>query len=452
MNGRSKKDIEALADWLLSQAKARGAKDADIQYSEGEGTSLSLKDGEVEESVSGASSMLGIRVIMPDGRQGTACGNRFDKQFISDLSDWAISNARAAEPEEGVSLYKGSQLFADPKIMCEDAEISCITAQDRMKNCRLLTELAHSDKRIASVRAAGWQDGNGKDFYASTEGLCGWESGSSVGCDLLVLAQDGKYTELGGYGKTSRKLQDINLENIATRAVKDTVQSLGGQPVRTGNYTVVIEPEAAAALVDIIGELFCATDIQKNCSMMKGRLGKQVASSCFSLSDNGRIPWQAGTSCWDAEGVPTQETRLIENGVAMHYLYNLQSAYKDKTDSTGNCVRGFSTLPDVGCSNLVVKGGTETSQALIKGLKRAIYLTEFMGLHTIDAVSGDFSVGAKGLLIENGEFTAPVSGITIASNLIDFIKNITAVGSDVKFYGSVATAALVVENVTVAGE
>lgn len=448
----TKNETEAMAEWLLSQAKARGAKGADIQYAEGEGTSLSLKDGEVEESVSGASSMLGIRVILSDGRQGAACGNRFDKESLSGLADWAISNARASEPEEGVSLYKGVQLFADPEIMCEDSEISRITAQDRMKSCKLLTELAHSDKKITAVRAAAWHDGNGKDFYASTEGLHGWENGSSAGCELVVLAQDGSFTELGGYGKTSRRLQDINLEQIAARAVKDTVQALGGNAVSTGNYTVVIEAEAAAALVDIIGDLFCATDIQKNCSMMKGRLGEQVASSCFSLSDNGRIPWQAGTSCWDSEGVPTRETPLIENGVAMNYLYNLQSAYKDKTNSTGNCVRGFSTLPDVGCSNLVVKGGTETSQALIKGLKRAIYLTEFMGLHTIDAVSGDFSVGAKGLLIENGEFTAPVSGITIASNLIDFIKNITAVGSDIKFYGSVATAALVVENVTVAGE
>jgi len=447
------KDIEALADWLLSQAKTRGAQGADIQYSEGTGTSLSLKDGEVEESVSGASSVLGLRVIMSDGRQGTACGNRFDKASVSMLADWAVSNARAAEPEEGVALYKGGQLFADPEILCEDSEIAHISAQSRMEICQTMTELARSsDKRIVSVRAAGWQDGKGSDFYASTEGLHGWESGSSAGCELLVVATDGKSTELGGYGKTSRRLQEIKPEEIVKKAVKDTLDALGGKAVPTGNYTVVLDPETAASLVEFTGELFCATDIQKNSSMMKGRLGEQVASPCFSLTDNGRIPWQPGTSCWDAEGVATGQTALIENGVAKHYLYNLLSAYKDSTISTGNCVRGFSSLPDVGCSNLVVKGGTETSEALVKGLKRGIYVTELMGLHTIDPVSGDFSVGAKGLLIENGEFVRPVSGITIASNLLDFIKSIAAVGSDVEFYGSVATAAIVVENITVAGE
>lgn len=448
----NKQDIEAVADWLLSEAKLRGAKGAELQYSEGEGTSLSLKDGEVEEAVSGANAAIGIRILLDGCRQGAASGDRLDKASLSELLDWSLANASSSEPEEGVFLYKGEPLFADPKILCEDPKIAEISAEMRMENCKRLTELAHSDKRIVSVRAAGWQDGYGNSFYASTEGLCGWESGSSAGCELVVIAQENGFTEMGGYGTDSRKLSEIDLEKTASRAVSDTVSALGGSPVKTGNYTVVIEPEAAVSLIEIIGGLFCATDIQKNRSMMKDMLGKTVASAYFTLTDNARIPWKAGTSCWDAEGFPTGETVLVENGVAKNYLYNLQSAYKDGVKSTGNCVRGLSSLPDVGCSNLVINGGNETSAALVSSVKKGIYLTEFLGLHTINPVSGDFSVGAKGLLIENGEKTRPVSGITIASNLLDFMKNITAVGSDVQFFGSTATSAMVVENITVAGE
>ncbi len=449
----AKKDIEALADWLLSEAKRRGAQGADLRYSQGEGNALSLKDGEVEECVSGASEAVGVRVLLNGGRQGAASSDRLDKASLSELLDWSIANARAAEPEEGVCLCSGPQLFADPEILREDSAIAEITAQQRMENCKKITELARcADKRIVSVRAAAWQDGSGKDFYASTEGLSGWESGSSAGCEAVILAQQGEFTEMGGYGMDSHRLCELDLEKTASRAVRDTLSALGGRPVKTGNYTVVLEPENAASLIEITGELFCATDVQKNRSMMKGRLGETVAAPCFTLTDNGRLPWRAGTSCWDAEGVCTGETVLIENGVAKNYLYNLQSACKDGVKSTGNCVRGLSTLPDAGCSNLVVKGGNATGRELVGALKRGLYVTEFMGLHTIDPVSGDFSVGAKGLLIENGEKTRPVSGITIASNLFDFLKNITAVGSDVHFFGSTAVSEIVVENITVAGE
>jgi PmbA protein len=222
--------------------------------------------------------------------------------------------------------------------------------------------------------------------------------------------------------------------------------------MKTGPYTIVIEPETAASLVDVIGDLFCAPDIHKGRSMMKDRLGTQVASSCVTLRDDGRIPWKAGTSSWDAEGVPTGRTLLIEDGIARSYLYNLQYAWKDGVSSTGNACRGMSSLPDVGASNLLLDAGSETAESLISGVRSGLYLTELMGLHTIDPISGDFSVGAKGLLIESGKITRPVSGVTIASNLMDFLKNIVAVGSDLIFFGSTAAPTLVVENIVIAGE
>ena len=185
---------------------------------------------------------------------------------------------------------------------------------------------------------------------------------------------------------------------------------------------------------------------------MKGRLGTAVASSCITLVDDGRIPWKAGTGCWDSEGVPTGRTVIIKNGEASSYLYNLQYAWKDGIESTGNACRGMSSLPDVGTSNLVLEAGTESPMSLIANVKKGLYVTEFMGLHTVDPISGDFSIGAKGLMIENGVITKPVSGVTIASNLMDIIKSIAAVGSDLKFFGSVAAPTLVVENVVIAGE
>lgn len=448
----SRGEVEYMSEWMLDEAKRGGVSGADVLYSEGAGSGISLKDGEIEECVTGFTAGIGVRTIMSDGRQGISFGNRLDKPSLKELVEWSLFNCRNSESEEGIMLYEG-KLTPDPTLDLEDPEITAITPQKRMEFCQIMTESAMSaDSSILSVRSAAWNDGWGSTFYCTTTGLHGWERGSSASCGVTVIATDGKNTEMGGHGIESRRFDELDIRKTAQKAVEKTVSALGGRPMKTGPYTIVIEPETVASLIDVIGDLFCAPEIHKGRSMMKDRLGTQVASSCVTLRDDGRIPWKAGTGSWDAEGVPTGRTLLIEDGIARSYLYNLQYAWKDGVTSTGNACRGMSSLPDVGASNLLLDAGSETDESLISRVKSGLYLTELMGLHTIDPISGDFSVGAKGQLIENGSITRPVSGVTIASNLMDFLKNIVAAGSDLIFFGSTAAPTLVVENIVIAGE
>lgn len=445
-------DTEALCAWILEAALKAGASGADVLYSEGEGAGLTLKDGEIEESVTGFTSGLGVRTLMSDGRQGIACGNRVDKGSVGELLEWSLHNCKNSQPDEGIMLYKG-KLEEDPRLALVDPRIAEITPPERLEFCREMTALAKSaDKRVVSVRSAAWHDGRGSSFYCTTTGLSGWERGSSASCGVTVLVQEGDYTEMGGYGFESRRFCELDIEKTARLAVSRTAALLGAKPLPTGPRTLVIEPDTAASLVDVIADLFCAPEIHKGRSMMKDMLGRTVASSCVTLTDNGRLPWKPGSGSWDAEGVPTGETVLIEKGVAQKYLYNLQYAWKDGVGSTGNACRGLSSLPDVGTTNVILKPGAETQESLCRRVKNGLFVTELMGFHTIDPVSGDFSVGAKGLLIENGNFTRAVGGVTIASNLMDFIKKISAVGSDLQYFGAVAAPTLVVEDVVVAGE
>lgn len=448
----SRGEVESMSAWMLEEALRGGASGADVLYSEGAGSGISLKDGEIEECVTGFTSGIGVRTIMSDGRQGISYGNRLDRLSLQELVEWSLFNCRNSEPEEGIMLYEG-KLIPDPSIDLEDPEIMALDPRKRMEFCRIMTESAMSaDSNILSVRSASWHDGWGSSFYCTSTGLAGWERGSSASCGVTVIASDGKNTEMGGHGIESRRLDDLDIRKIALKAVEKTVTALGGTPIKTGPYTIVIEPETASSLVDVIGDLFCAPEIHKGRSMMADRLGAKVASSCITLIDDGRIPWKAGTGSWDAEGVPTGRTLLIKDGTAGSYLYNLQYAWKDGVASTGNACRGMSSLPDVGTSNLLLEAGSETPVSLISKVRSGLYLTELMGLHTIDPISGDFSVGAKGQLIENGVITRPVSGVTIASNLMDFLNNIVAVGTDLTFFGATAAPTLVVENIVVAGE
>lgn len=448
----SHEEVEALAAHALDAALRGGASGADVLYSEGCANGLTLKDGEIEESTSGSSAGLGVRTILADGRQGIAYGNRLDRASVDSLIEWSLHNARASQPEEGVMLYDGL-LVRCPELEAEDEKIREITPKQRMEYCAQMTEEAKSaDARIISVRSAAWRDGWGASFFATTKGLSGWEQGSSANCGVVVLAQSGEFTEMGGYGMDALRLCELDAAKCARTAVKQTVAALGGTQLETGTYTIVIDPDAAVPLVDAIGGLFCASDVHRGRSLMKGRIGDLVASPCVNLTDDGRVPWKAGSSSWDSEGVPTSRTELIKGGVASAFLYNLQYAAKDGVRSTGNCSRGMSSLPDVGTTNLIFKPGTESPQSLLSRVGSGMYVTEFMGLHTIDPVSGDFSIGAKGHRIINGEITTPVSGVTIASNLLEFMKNIAAAGNDLTYSYATAAPTLVVDNVVIAGK
>ena len=290
----SHEEVEALAAHALDAALRGGASGADVLYSEGCANGLTLKDGEIEESTSGSSAGLGVRTILADGRQGIAYGNRLDRSSVDSLIEWSLHNARASQPEEGVMLYDGP-LVRCPELEAEDERIHEITPKQRMEYCAQMTEVAKStDARIISVRSAAWRDGWGASFFATTKGLSGWEQGSSANCGVVVLAQSGEFTEMGGYGMDALRLCELDAAKCARTAVKQTVAALGGTQLETGTYTIVIDPDAAVPLVDAIGGLFCASDVHRGRSLMKGRIGDLVASPCVNLTDDGRVAVEGG--------------------------------------------------------------------------------------------------------------------------------------------------------------
>ncbi|GHV27774.1 peptidase C69 [Synergistales bacterium] len=453
MTDARKKDKEALASWLLEQSlKWNELLGADVLYNYSKSHTLSLVNGEPEENSSGESEAVCLRVIAKDGRQGLAHTNNFSRGAMNDIVEWSRANCEAAEPEEHITLYGGAAACDDDALEIYDPSVNGITPETRMKSCADMHEIARSaDGRVVSVRSSSWSDGVSMGFYATTAGLSLWRKSSGVSCGAAVVMSDGDAFEMGGYGRGEHWLSDIDCAGYARKAVDKTAKMLGGKPLDTGRYTLLIAPDVSADLMEEIGELFCASDIHKGRSMMRGKLGQAVAGSAVTLTDDARLPRRLGSASFDCEGVPTGRIALIEAGVASNYLYNLQYAAKDGVKSTGSASRGFSSLPDVGTSNLVLSPGTERFSSLVKGVSNGFLVLELLGTHTIDPVSGDFSLGAKGTRISGGELGEPVSGVTISGNLVDFIKKITAVGGDQEVFGSTAASTLVVEDITVAG-
>ncbi|MDR3279058.1 MAG: TldD/PmbA family protein [Synergistaceae bacterium] len=453
--GAARAEIESAAEFLLASAGGKPEMfGADVMYSFAESHSLSLMDGVPEENTSGASGGLSLRCIAKDGRQGVATVNNFSGASLEDLVDWSYANCLASEKDDGVSLYEGPIRNEDASLEIMDADMETYAdAAFRMETCARMTETARGrDAKVLSVRSSSWSHMFGEMFYASTAGVSGWKEGTSASCGVAVVLKDGDSYEMGAYGKSERFASSLDPEEIARLSVDRTLRILGGRPVRTGKYTILLEPEVSASIVDEIGDMFCSSEVHKGRSLMGGRLGQSVAGGVVTLVDDARLPRRLGSSSFDCEGVPTGKTTLIDSGVANAYLYNLQHASKDGTKSTGSASRGLSSLPDVGTSNLVLRPGADSPERLMENIKLGFWVTELMGLHMIDSISGNFSLGARGVLIENGRPSGPVAGVTIADNLIDFLKKITSVGLDLEFFGSTGAPTMVVEDVTLAGK
>ncbi|MEA4880049.1 MAG: TldD/PmbA family protein [Synergistaceae bacterium] len=442
---------EDAASFLLRRAKEKGAAGADVLYTFRSGQSLALCDGKPEKDSSGTSIAVGLRTIDREGRQGVAHSNSLDREFLENIVEWSLQNCSSSEADPHIFLADGP--LADlPDLDLTDSSLSGITGEQRMAWCKEMDEVARaSDPRVLSVRSASWSDGGGEVLYASTSGVSGWYGGTSGACGLAVIMQDGEAMEMGGYGEESRSLAGLSPARTAREAVRRTALILGGEPLDTGRYDLLLDGEAASSLIDVLGELFLASAIHKNTSLLKGKMGKKVASSSMTLTDDGLLRRGLGSAPFDGEGVPCRTTRILSDGVVEGWLYNLKYASLYGTASTGNADRSASSVPDVACSNLSLSPGPWSREDMLLQIAKGLYVTEFLGLHTINPVSGDYSVGIKGASIEGGEIGVPFSGMTIAGNLKDFLFSVDLVGKDFAFYGSTGASSMLVRDIAAAG-
>src|SRR6185437_3602387 len=236
----------------------------------------------------------------------------------------------------------------------------------------------------------------------------------------------------------------------AGRAHRRAPRRLGARKVPTARVPVVLDPQTAGSLLGHVLEAVSGESVYRESSFLAGQLGQMVAAPGFTLVDDGLRPGGFGSSPFDAEGVPTRKTAVITAGRLDSYLLNTYTARKLSLATTGNAARSLAGAPGVSCGNLTLLPGTAAPEDILRGLPRGLLVTELIGFG-VNAVTGDYSRGACGLWIENGELAYPVEEITIAGNLRDMLKNITAIGTDLPNRGAVNAPTVLIEGMTVAG-
>jgi PmbA protein len=240
-------------------------------------------------------------------------------------------------------------------------------------------------------------------------------------------------------------------EEIGRIAAKRALRRLGAIKVETQKVPVVFEPRTARSLLDNIFEAVHGVAIYRNESFLAGKVGQKVASENLTVVDDGTIPRLFGTSPFDDEGVPVRRTTVIENGVLKSYLLNTYAARKLGLKTTGNASRGATGNTGVGHGNLFIEKGVTPPEQIISGIPNGFYVTDLMGFG-VNIVTGDYSRGAAGLWIRNGELAFAVSEVTIAGNLAQMLMQIEKIGSDLEFRSSTAAPTLLISEMTVGGK
>ncbi|HEV2114082.1 MAG TPA: TldD/PmbA family protein, partial [Terriglobales bacterium] len=333
-------------------------------------------------------------------------------------------------------------------------DVYSLSSPERIAYARRAEQAALSfDPRIGNSEGGSFEAATGRKVLANSLGFIGeyQRSYCSVSAVPIAVAPDVAMQRDYWYS-VARTLQKLESpESVGKTAAQRALRRLGARKVPTAKVPIVFDQLTAAAL---IGEIFSAVNgdaVYRSASFLAGKLGERVLGSSVTIIDDGTMVGGFGTSPFDSEGVPTRRTVVVENGVLASYLLNTYTAKKLGLKTTGNAARGLAGNPGIGAGNFFLQPGTKPPHQIIADIKDGLYVTEFLG-HGVNMVTGDFSRGASGLWIRNGELAFPVEEVTVAGNLREMFSNIAEIGSDLEFRGSVASPTLRIEGMTVAGE
>jgi PmbA protein len=412
--------------------------------------------GEVESVSSSEPRGAGVRVVA-EGKQGFAYATDMTGGGLDELVEAARQNAGHATRDEAVALPEAPGSYSEIEGMVDDSQAS-VPPEDKVRFAVELEEATRGyDERIRTVEEAVYSDSDTEVAIASSTGIAGTFRRTDAWCYSFAIATEDDDTEVGFEFALARGLSFLDAEYVARRAAERALGVLGARKIKSARMPVVFDPYVAGQFLGVLGGVLTGEAVQKGRSLFAGKVGESVAAAGLDLIDDGRIESAPGSAPWDAEGVPTQRTEVISGGVLTSFLYDTISARREGRASTGNASRsGFKSPPGPAPSNLAFASTGESPDDVLARAGKALLVRDFHGVHSgVNPVSGDFSVGATGMLIEDGEPVQAVKEITIAAPMLDILEGIVAVADDrrwLPFGGSFGGATTLVAEMTVAGQ
>ena len=451
-------DLESLTADVVALAMKAGATDAEAVVREGDEFSVNVRMGAVETLKESGSRGLGLRVFH-GRRSASASTSDLTADGIRQLLDGAMALVKVTEEDPFTGLPETSEfgsLSCDLHLYYDD--VYSLQGPERIEWARRAEAAAlAADPRITNSDGGSFDAATGRMVLANSRGFVGGYRTSYAGVSAAPLAMDANgQMQRDGWWTSARRLADLESpEAIGKEAARRTLRRLGARRVPTQRVPIVFAPEVARSLIGSVFEAASGDSIWRSASFLAGKLDAKIAASNLTIVDDNTMMLLTGaggfgTSPFDGEGLPSQRTVVVEEGTLRSYLLNTYTARKLGLKSTHNASRGLAGTPGIGCGNLYLEPGTLSAEEIIRDVQAGLYVTSLMGFGT-NIVTGDYSRGATGLWIENGQLTHAVEEVTIAGNLGEMLMNVAAIGNDLEFRGAVASPTLRIDGMTVAG-
>ena len=437
------------AEEIVASALKRGADQAELFFKSYRNISVEIKDQAVEALSSSLSSGFSVRVIR---------GSRLGFSFSTDTGQAEQVIARALEAAGAVD-EDPFLAFAAPssagQVRIFDDAVRDLNEEDAIALAMEIERAAYAaDRRIKRVRKPAASFTVSETVIANSRGVLARYEATSASAQATAVAESGGESQTGWDFMGSRLLGNVAFAEVGRTAAESALRLLGSRKMQGLKTDIILDRSVANDFLGVFASSLSSDAVQKNKSLLAGRLDTVVTSPVISITDSALLPGRLGSRPVDDEGVATQATPLIREGVLLSYLFNTYTANKGGMRSTGNAVRGgHASLPGVGITNLCIEPADAASaiprDRLLKQVPKALYIVDAMGIHTVNPISGDFSIGVTGLWMENGEALFPVKEAVISGNLFDFFRKVSAVGDDMRFYGATGSPSLIISEIDV---
>ncbi len=435
---------------LVEIALANGANEAEAYLRISRNLTVEVKDRKIDAIESSVTSGYCIRIIK-DHRLGFSYSTNI--RDIDSTVKKAIEASRYAEPDEYLGLP--CALSQSKEVKVYDTEVISLSEDDAINYALLIEDSAYKeDKRVKKIRKASANFSTSEVFIINSCGININYQTTSCSAQTMVIAEENGESQMGWDYQASRFLNELSFIQVGKTAARRATQLLGAKKIVPTRGFVLLDNSIVSEFLGILSISLSADSVQKKKSIFANKKGELVLSDKLDIVDSGLLDKRLGSKPFDDEGVPTTSKKLIESGVLKNFLHNTYTARKEGLFSTGNAVRaGFTGLPAVGITNLVLEASSGEYVKNFEWLKNSIntglYVTETMGMHTVNPISGEFSVGASGLWVENGEMRHPVKEAIISGSITDLFKNVSMIGDDIRFYGNIAAPSLLIENIDI---
>ena len=444
----NKKDIVKIISDRLN--RSRGVE-FEIFFSQKKILSVGIKDGQVDHFRSSRELGLALR-ILDRGRLGFSYLFGPTPDSLALITDRAVELASQADFDP-IYAFPTAERLDTPDLGLFDRDLSKISEKEKIGLVKEMENSALStDSRIKKVRKAEYEEVTNSVSLINSQGLDLEREGTLITMFLMVLAEDNNYSEMGFESDWARIYTDIDPIKIGHSAAKRGIGMLGSRQISTRTCPAVLENRVVCDLLGVWSSSFLGENVYKGKSFLKDKINQVIASHGIQLIDDGQYPRGLGSAPFDDEGTPQKKTILVKEGKLLSYLFDSYWSKKTGSELTGNSVRGhISSPPSTSISNLFIYPGALPADKLRATMDKGFLINELMGVHMVDPVSGEFSLGASGMWVEKGKAVFPVKGVTISGSIHNLFSAVEELGKDLRFFGRVGAPSLLVKEIIISG-